>query len=150
LPVAELEQQLPQSFGQRTFAMPRFFFHLSSPETRSMDDVGGEFADVENAYLEAHRAALEIAFEMLRDHRDPNRFQFDIVDEQGRFLLDVPFSEVMRPRSRAICHSVILGKLRKNLRRSKELQLEIRNEFAQTQVVLESARATMKKSRARD
>jgi hypothetical protein len=124
--------------------MPRFFFNFASPGNYELDDIGGDFEDVESAYLDAHQAALEIAFEMLREHCDPTPYKFDIVDNLGRFLLDIPFSEVMRPGSRPVHHSAILTKVRESLHRNKELQYEIRNQFAQTRVVLESARATMK------
>jgi hypothetical protein len=129
--------------------MPRFFFHLASPGEYALDDIGADFPDVESAYLDCHQAALEIAFEMLRDHRDPTHYQFDIMDNLGRFLLDVPFSEVMRPRPAPAHYSAILSKVRESLRRNRILQQEIRDEFAQTRLMLESARALVKKSRAR-
>jgi hypothetical protein len=129
--------------------MPRFFFHLKSPGNYSEDGVGDEFADVETAYLEAHHSALEISFEMLRDRRDPHGFQFDIVDEQGSLMLDLPFSEVLKPGPRPVRPSPILAEIRKSVERAKELQSEIRHEFARTRVALETARATIKKSRSR-
>jgi hypothetical protein len=129
--------------------MPRFYFHLVSPGSYATDEVGGEFADFEAAYLDAHHAALEIAFEMLREHQDPGKLQFEIVDDQGRFLVDLPFSEVMRPGGRAVATNVVRQSIKRNLSRNRELQAEIKTEFAQTRIVLADARATMKRSRVR-
>jgi hypothetical protein len=147
--VSAAETELFRTFAgfERIFGMPRFFFHLRSPGKYSKDDVGSDFLDVEHAYLDAHQCALEMSFEMLRDHQDPHHFQFDITDEEGGLLLDLPFSEVLRPGARHMRHNSILAELRKNIQRAKVLQSEIRGEFARTQVALQTARETIKKSR---
>jgi hypothetical protein len=63
--------------------MPKFFFHLISTGNYCADEVGGEFPDVEAAYLDGWQAALEMGFDMLQDRRDPNQHHFEIVDEIG-------------------------------------------------------------------
>ena len=77
--------------------MPRYYFHLVSPEGVSADDMGSEFSDVEAAFLNAHEAAFEMSVEMLRERHDPSRHRFEIRDAAGQMLFDLPFSEVMRP-----------------------------------------------------
>jgi len=71
--------------------MALFFFNFVSPEGYEVDEIGCEFPDVERAYLEAHEAAVEMIAAMMRDHREPTRYQFEIVDDQRRFLMDLPF-----------------------------------------------------------
>jgi Domain of unknown function (DUF6894) len=77
--------------------MPRYFFHLSEPGAYSPDDLGVEFSGIEDAYLGAYQAALDMSIEMLRDRIDPARHSFEIADQAGEVLLELPFSEVMRP-----------------------------------------------------
>lgn len=58
--------------------MSQFFFHLVSPAGYDVDDVGSEFPTLELAYLDAHAAASEMCVEIIRDHGDPMRYQFEI------------------------------------------------------------------------
>src|SRR5689334_15876725 len=81
--------------------MPLYFFHLISPEERCPDDSGCELPNVESAYLEVYRAALDISFEMLRHRRDPAALRFEVTNEGGDVLFDLPFSEALRPARRA-------------------------------------------------
>jgi len=136
------------SVKRQESSIPRFYFHLISPGSYSTDDIGGEFADVETAYLDARLAALEIAFEILREHRDPAGMQFEIVDAQGRFLIEVPFSEVLRPAGRPKANAGVLDSIRRSVSRNRELQAEINAEFVRTRRELENARAMIKRSRA--
>lgn len=130
--------------------MARFFFHLVSPGSYCIDEIGGEFADVETAYLDGWQAALEMGCEMLKERRDPSRHQFEIVDEQGRFLIDVPFSEVMRPGRRPADHVGVRSQLRERMQRSRDLRADIKAEFYKARQVLETVHATLERARARN
>ena len=77
--------------------MPRYYFNLLSPEEDSVDDVGNVFPNAEAAYFGAYEAALDISFEMLRAGQDPSQHRFDVRGDDGRFLFDLPFADVLRP-----------------------------------------------------
>lgn len=116
--------------------MPRFFFHLRSPDSFSTDETGTEFSCLEDAYLETCDAILEMAMERLRARQNPTKDAFEIADEQGNVLMEVPFSEVLWPgavtnkpvRSETIR---IFESCRRRAERSHVLQAEIRAEFQQ-------------------
>ena len=76
--------------------MTRYLFHLVGPEGRSEDSVGLEFDTVDLAWLEANRAALEIATDMLEQGQDPSRLHFEICDAELGLVSELPFREVMR------------------------------------------------------
>lgn len=120
--------------------MPRFLFHLISPGAYDVDDIGCEFPNVEAAYLDAYAAAIEIIGEMLSDRRDPSRFQFEIFDEENRFMIELPFSEVLRPQALGTGHLKIQQDLQCQLRRGRKLRAEIRTELANSRAALESSR----------
>jgi hypothetical protein len=128
--------------------MPRFFFHMIAPGAYFPDEIGSEFPDAETAYLEARQAALEIAFEILREGGDPNRHQFEITDDRGRFLLELPFSEAIRPSPKPVHNREVRAKLRHNIRRSRHLQDQVRTQCVQSRLVLKRTRALLRKSRA--
>ncbi|WP_262273177.1 MULTISPECIES: DUF6894 family protein [Microvirga] len=76
--------------------MPRFYFHLKGdPEGVSPDESGVVLPDADAAYLEAFRAAGDMAQEWLREGRNPRRYAFEIVDAAGDLILELPFSEVL-------------------------------------------------------
>lgn len=80
--------------------MPHYYFHLTSPDGRSHDEIGSEFPDIESAYLGACEAALDMSVEMLRDRHDPSQLRFEISNGDSELLFDLPFSEVLRPSGR--------------------------------------------------
>jgi hypothetical protein len=129
--------------------MARFYFHLVSPGSYCPDDVGSEFPDVEAAYMEAWQAALEMGCEMLKERRDPCRHQFEIADDQGRFLMEVPFSEAMRPAGQAVQNPGLRSQLRQRMQRSRDLRADIKAEFVKTREVLQSSHAMLERARAR-
>jgi hypothetical protein len=129
--------------------MARFYFHLVSSGNYCPDEVGGEFPDVETAYLDAWQAALEMGCEMLKARQDPCRHQFEITDDQGRFLMEVPFSEAMRPSVQVVQNPVLRSQLRQRLQRSRDLRADIKAEFAKTRRLLENSHATLERARAR-
>ncbi|MDB5609595.1 MAG: hypothetical protein JWP25_6495 [Bradyrhizobium sp.] len=81
--------------------MPIFFFDLTSAGTLTVDEVGTEFASLEDAYLDTCRAALDMSFEKLGTRDDPYRDSFDILDASRRPLMHVPFSDVLQPKPSA-------------------------------------------------
>ncbi len=128
--------------------MPLFYFNLVSPDGYEIDEIGCEFPSVEQAYLEAHAAAIEMSAELMRDRRDPTRYQFEIVDNQHRFLIDLPFSEVIRPRAVSAGHAEIHSKILVALRRGCKLRGEIQSELERSKSAVAEARATLARSRA--
>ena len=129
--------------------MAHFFFHLVSPGHYDKDDIGSDLPDVEAAYLEAHQAAIEMIPEMLNDRRDPGQFQFEITDAEDRFLMELPFSEVMRPKVRSARPGGIRPLLQLHIEHGRRLQAEIRTELEKSRSVLAISRATLERSRAR-
>lgn len=77
--------------------MPIFRFHLRRRKTIDPDDHGIEFRDFEQAYLEACQAIPDVARDLLVQGVDPITCAYVICDEQGRYLADVPFTEVLPP-----------------------------------------------------
>lgn len=126
--------------------MALFFFHLVSPGNYEADDTGSEFPDIEAAYLGGRDAVIEMIADMLRRRLDPGRFQFEISDDQGRFLMELPFSEVLRPTGRsrrAVLQSGVGPQIRNHLRRNRVLRDEIGVELVRSRSLLELTRATL-------
>lgn len=96
--------------------MPLFFFHLRTARGLEEDEAGAPFPDVEAAYIDVCRAIPEMLEELLGEGHDPMRCAFEIADERGRLLMDVPFAERLtraaaRPRpeaARAPDHAAML------------------------------------------
>lgn len=76
--------------------MPWFYFHLRSPKGLERDDLGLEFASVEAAYLEACHTVPGMSAELACQKVDPSRYAFEISDLDGRLLMEVPFTEILR------------------------------------------------------
>jgi hypothetical protein len=92
------DRRNPELLGQGAI-MPLYYFHLVSPTERCADDLGNHLPNVEQAYLEVYQAALDISFEMLRLRRDPSHLSFEVTNENGELLFDLPFSEALHPRA---------------------------------------------------
>jgi len=75
--------------------MSQFFFHLREPRGLSRDELGVDFPDVETAYLEAYRAARDIARELKAKGRNPRCYSFEITTAAGEPVLELPFSETL-------------------------------------------------------
>jgi len=75
--------------------MPHFYFHLRTPAGWERDDTGLDFVGLEAAYLDAYRTIPKMAADLVRRKRDPLRYAFEITDEAGQLLIEVPFSEVL-------------------------------------------------------
>jgi hypothetical protein len=59
------------------------------------DDEGADFASVEEAYLETFKGAQELWPELLRDRQDPRQYVYDITDDDGAVLMELPFAEIV-------------------------------------------------------
>jgi len=75
--------------------MTRFYFDFRQGQELAPDTIGGEFADVEKAYLEAFKAAQEMWGELLSRRRDPRRCAFEVHDGNGNNLFVLPFLELL-------------------------------------------------------
>jgi len=129
--------------------MPRFFFHFISQDQVTTDDVGLVFPSLEAAYLDSCNAALEISMERLRARDDPIDDGIEIADEDGRTLMHIPFSEVLRPRQKirhlANCHTTsrAIQACRRQMLRSDTLRSELRAEFEKTRSTFQSIQAKL-------
>ena len=119
--------------------MPRFFFDFREGNSLSPDDQGIEFASLEEAYLEAFRAAQEIAAERLLERRDPFDCAFTITDAAGQELIVLPFKEILDcPRPSTLLQNeqrratVSFGEVLGNANRMVGLSAERSNELRET------------------
>ncbi|MBV8839345.1 MAG: hypothetical protein JO000_22660 [Alphaproteobacteria bacterium] len=120
--------------------MPRYFFHLISPEERSDDESGCELPNAERAYLEVYQAALDISFEMLRTRRDPSALRFEVMNDNGDLLFDLPFVEALRPTRRVATTSDLHTKLHRGFNRQRELTSALRDQFQRTKSTIQETR----------
>ena len=75
--------------------MPRFFFHLRSPAGLEQDEIGLDLDGVERAYLDAYATIPAMGVDLLLGKSNPYRHAFEIMDEEGHLLMEVPFSEAL-------------------------------------------------------
>ncbi|MDR7035823.1 MULTISPECIES: DUF6894 family protein [Methylobacterium] len=78
--------------------MPCYHFHLRTPEGLEWDAEGVPFDTLEEAYLDVWRGIETIAADLLRGGTSRAallRHAFEIADTRGRFLMEVPFAEVL-------------------------------------------------------
>ncbi|MFC1458474.1 DUF6894 family protein [Microvirga arabica] len=74
--------------------MPRFFFHLRGV-LEDLDQDGVDLPDMEAAYLEAHQSALDMAQEWLHQGRNPRGYAFEVVNDTGEVVFELPFAEAL-------------------------------------------------------
>jgi hypothetical protein len=129
--------------------MPRFFFHFISRDRVTTDDVGLMFPSLEEAYLDSCNAALEISMERLRARDDPTNDGIEIADEDGRMLMHIPFSEVLRPGQKSNIQanypttSRPIQACRRQMLRNDTLRSELRAEFEKTRSTFQSIQAKL-------
>ena len=75
--------------------MPHFFFDLRNGNVLERDELGLDLPDFESAYLEAHRAAIDIWSEARRKGGKPAYRCFEIRDSSGRMVTELPFDEAL-------------------------------------------------------
>ena len=129
--------------------MPRFFINHTSPNEICVDDIGMEFSSLEAAYLDTCEAALAIAFEKLRERQDPASDAFEIIDEEQNVLMQVPFSEVLRPAAMTTKQENTLAfeNCRRQAARNRRLKDEIRAELTRTRGIFDAIRANLSAAR---
>lgn len=76
----------------------RYFFNIRDGEKTERDLEGSEFDSLELAIDDAQMAAREIMAERVLAGYEPDGQSFDIVDEDGRVLANVPFRSALRPQ----------------------------------------------------
>jgi hypothetical protein len=125
--------------------MARYYFHLVAPGESNKDHIGTDLPDAEAAYLEACDTALEISYEMLRKRLDPSRHAFEITDEGGSLLFEVPFAEVTRPADHITPLNAIQASIRRRHKRATQTISELRVNFKQARSLLNSTRTLLTK-----
>ena len=122
--------------------MPLFYFHLRDELGPHPDEGGIELLDVETAYLEAFRGALGLWGELLEQRRDPRCSRFEVTDETGEALFELPFSEVLestRGRAEGVC-SPLQRVAQTRAKHMMALTQSLRDEIALAQHRLREAR----------
>ncbi len=76
--------------------MPRYFLHVREAGDLVEDPDGTEFPDEAAVRKEAVEAAREIMAEHIRKGLDVSGWSFEVVDEDGRPVMSVPFSEAVQ------------------------------------------------------
>lgn len=79
-----------------TSQMPKFYFHIRTPFELDLEEMGTECASVEEATLQAVRAAKEIIFEWISEGSSVDGEVLEIVDEQRVLVATVPFASIAR------------------------------------------------------
>jgi len=132
----------------KDIAMPLFFFDFSSGGTVVADDIGTEFPSLEEAYLDACQSALEMSFEKLRIRNDPNLDSVEILDARRQLLMEVPFSDVLRPKpsrcpgTQDQCAEIV-SSYQEKLMRGKRLKAEIGEELTKMQATFGAIRGNL-------
>jgi hypothetical protein len=76
--------------------MQRYYLHIRQAGVLVFpDDEGADFESVEAAYLEAFESAQELWPILLEGRRDPRGYSFEITNDAGGVLMEVPFSELL-------------------------------------------------------
>jgi hypothetical protein len=123
--------------------MPRYFFHLSAPGSYSADDLGVEFSGVEEAYLGAYQAALDMGIEMLRQRIDPAPHSFEIADQSGQLLFELPFAEVMRPSAKPPAPGSIGASIAQRHERTMHAAADLKAAILRNRELLRNTRALL-------
>lgn len=76
--------------------MPRFYFHIKDGEKLIQDREGVEMPGVSAAFDEANKAAREILAERVRRGDVVDGHEFEVHDEGGAKLFNLPFKAVLR------------------------------------------------------
>jgi hypothetical protein len=113
--------------------MPRFYFHLRGEEGVSRDTEGIDFESIDEAFLDAFRAATDLWRELLIARKDPRLHAFEITDAAGEVLIVLPFMEVLE--------TARSGKYRgSTLRRFENVQATIKRSSAASDAIASEIR----------
>ncbi len=128
--------------------MSLFYFDLIGPDAVEPDEMGLEFANLDDAYLEAVQAVGEITLELLRKQQDASRYRFEIRTAARVLALELPFSEVLRPsRPPRAALTDTHERVRESLERSRTLKAELTEGLVKARASIETARATLARGR---
>ena len=75
--------------------MPRYFFHLKGPDIHVPDPDGADFANADEAWEAARRTARALMRTEVEMEAEWLTCRFEIRDEGGEIVFDLPFSEVL-------------------------------------------------------
>jgi hypothetical protein len=75
--------------------MPRFYFHLATSKGWEADDIGTLCPSADHATIEAWRTACEMSVDMLRQGQPPAGHRFEVCDEAGALVFEMPFSHLL-------------------------------------------------------
>lgn len=76
--------------------MPRYYFNIRSAGGMIHDPDGSDLPDLTAARLEAEQSARDLLASLLRDGGVIDGQVFEITDEDGEVLDEVPFRSVLR------------------------------------------------------
>ncbi|MCB5203783.1 hypothetical protein LH464_15020 [Neorhizobium sp. T786] len=76
--------------------MPKYFFHIKTPEITDNDQIGADCASDEEALAEARQAAKEIVAEWVLEEHGIDGEAFVIVREDGDVVGTLLFKDVLR------------------------------------------------------
>jgi hypothetical protein len=78
--------------------MPRFFIHIrSNGHSRSHDQFGLDFPDVETTRSEVERAAQDLKHIFIERDQDPRNYTIEVENDTGEVVFRLPFSEILSP-----------------------------------------------------
>jgi hypothetical protein len=122
--------------------LPQFYFDLRSDKGVERDASGLEFPSLEMAYLDAFRAAQAMWVEMLATREDPTVYTFEISDAEGRWLLSLPFSEVLDTTRRGgrTARPSAPGAARKHAEKTLVLVAALREQIERSRAAVEKSR----------
>lgn len=123
--------------------MQRYYFDYRQAGQLTPDTVGCDFATIEDAYLEAFKAAREMWAELLGQRRDPRRCSFEIRDGSGNLLFTLPFGEVLES-----CRDYLVGKptILETFRDSMATMRYFRQQHSEFLREMENARTALRES----
>ncbi len=75
--------------------MTHYFFHIRSRTERIEDLEGGDFDNLPAALAEARLSARELLADDLRKGRRDEARRFEIVDERGELVAQLPFDDAL-------------------------------------------------------
>ena len=79
--------------------MTLFFFDFRHQSGLDRDEDGIELADVETAYLEAHRAIIDIWADARRQGFRPSYRSVEVRDSLDQVVLEIPITEAVGGRA---------------------------------------------------
>lgn len=78
--------------------MPRYFFHLRREGAKFIDHDGQSLKDPDQAWEAAKAAALDLMRNEAADGVAWSSYHFEVTDEAGRVLLELPFTEALETK----------------------------------------------------